>query len=55
MATASFDWRDWAKESERVKLGEDADGDGKADVLEFFAEGFRTAETGNRRRRGRPR
>ena len=41
-----FDWRDWAKESERVKLVEDADGDGKADVWSVFAEGFRTAETG---------
>lgn len=41
-----FDWRDWAKESERVKLIEDADGDGKADVWSVFAEGFRSAETG---------
>jgi quinoprotein glucose dehydrogenase len=41
-----FDWRDWATESERVKLVEDADGDGKADVWSVFAEGFRSAETG---------
>lgn len=41
-----FDWRDWATESERLKLIEDADGDGKADVWSVFAEGFRTAETG---------
>jgi len=41
-----FDWRDWAVETERVKLVEDADGDGKADVWSVFAEGFRSAETG---------
>src|SRR5688572_4076632 len=41
-----FDWRDWATESERVKLIEDADGDGKADVWSVFAAGFRSAETG---------
>jgi len=41
-----FDWKDWATESERVKLVEDADGDGKADVWSVFAEGFRSVETG---------
>ncbi len=41
-----FDWRDWARESERVKLVEDADGDGKADVWSVFAAGFRSPETG---------
>jgi quinoprotein glucose dehydrogenase len=45
-ADGQFDWRDWATESERVKLIEDADGDGKADVWSVFAEGFRSAETG---------
>jgi putative membrane-bound dehydrogenase-like protein len=41
-----FDWRDWSVESERVKLVEDADGDGEADRWSVFAEGFRSAETG---------
>jgi quinoprotein glucose dehydrogenase len=41
-----FDWHDWAVESERVKLVEDADGDGEADRWSVFAEGFRSAETG---------
>ncbi len=45
-ADGQFDWKDWATESERVKLVEDADGDGKADVWSVFAEGFRSVETG---------
>jgi quinoprotein glucose dehydrogenase len=45
-ADGRFDWRDWAREGERVKLVEDADGDGKADVWSVFAEGFRSVETG---------
>jgi len=45
-ADGQFDWHDWATESERVKLVEDADGDGKADVWSVFAAGFRSAETG---------
>jgi putative membrane-bound dehydrogenase-like protein len=41
-----FDWRDWATESERVKLVEDSDGDGLADTASVFADGFNSAETG---------
>ncbi len=45
-ADGHFDWKDWAVEGERVKLVEDADGDGEADRWSVFAEGFRSAETG---------
>nr|MDQ3624463.1 HEAT repeat domain-containing protein [Verrucomicrobiota bacterium] len=41
-----FDWRDWEVESERVKLVEDSDGDGKADRSSVFADGFNTVATG---------
>ncbi len=41
-----FDWRDWAVESERVKLVRDSDGDGKADDASVFAEGFNAETTG---------
>lgn len=41
-----FDWRDWAVESERVKLVLDSNGDGQADQATVFADGFHRMETG---------
>ncbi len=41
-----FDWRDLAVESERIRVVEDADGDGKADRSRVLAEGFHTPVTG---------
>lgn len=41
-----FDWRDLEVESERVRLIEDRDGDGKADTSSVFAEGFNKLVTG---------
>lgn len=41
-----FDWRDWAVESEQVKLVFDSNGDGKADQSSVFAEGFNSLATG---------
>ena len=41
-----LDWRDLAVESERVRLLEDRDGDGRAERSEIFAQDFNTAVTG---------
>lgn len=40
------DWRDLEAESERVRLVEDSDGDGKADRASVLAEGFNSVATG---------
>ncbi len=41
-----FDWRDFEVESERIKLVEDSDGDGRADRASVYAEGFNSLVTG---------
>ena len=41
-----FDWRDWAVESERIKLVEDTTGSGVANASSVFAEGFAGLTTG---------
>lgn len=41
-----YDWRDLAVESERIKIVEDADGDGHADRSSVLAEGFNSVATG---------
>ena len=41
-----FDWHDLEVESERVRLLEDTDGDGRADRSAVFAEGFNSLTTG---------
>ena len=41
-----FDWHDWEIESERIKLLEDRNGTGKAEVSSVFADGFSSLETG---------
>lgn len=41
-----FDWRDWAVESEKVRLVEDSAGTGRADKTRVLAEGFNQLETG---------
>lgn len=40
------DWRDLAVVSEQIHLLEDTDGDGTADVIQIFAEEFKTEVTG---------
>lgn len=42
----AFDWRDLEVETERVRLLEDSDGDGRADRSTVFAEGFNSLTTG---------
>lgn len=41
----AFDWRDMTLESERVRLVEDKNGDGRADEGRVLAEGFNSLET----------
>jgi quinoprotein glucose dehydrogenase len=41
-----FDWRDWAVESEDIKLVEDVNGSGKADTANIFVTDFNSLETG---------
>lgn len=41
-----YDWRDMTIESERVKVVEDSDGDGRADRSRVLAEGFNGLATG---------
>ncbi|RYD71824.1 MAG: hypothetical protein EOP84_24225, partial [Verrucomicrobiaceae bacterium] len=41
-----FDWQDLELESERVKLVEDRNGDGKAETASVYAEGFNKLTTG---------
>ncbi|MHA3773896.1 PVC-type heme-binding CxxCH protein [Verrucomicrobiota bacterium sgz303538] len=42
----AFDWRDLEIESERIRLIEDRDGNGKADTASVYAEGFNELTTG---------
>jgi quinoprotein glucose dehydrogenase len=41
-----YDWRDLGVESERVRVVEDSNGDGKADQSRVLAEGFNSPATG---------
>ncbi|MEP6670471.1 MAG: HEAT repeat domain-containing protein [Chthoniobacter sp.] len=41
-----FDWRDWAVESEDIKLVEDRNDTGKADTANVFVSDFHSLETG---------
>jgi quinoprotein glucose dehydrogenase len=41
-----FDWRDLGVESERIRVIEDTDGDGRADQSRVLAEGFNSPVTG---------
>lgn len=42
----AHDWRDLTVLSEKIHLVEDTDGDGTADSIELFADGFQTEVTG---------
>jgi hypothetical protein len=50
-----FDWRDLEVESERIKVIEDSNGDGKADQSRVLADGFNSGRDGGRRGCPRPR
>ena len=41
-----LDWRDWAVESEEIRIVEDSTGAGRADKSRVFAGGFNNLETG---------
>ncbi len=45
-ADGQFDWRDLAVESEQIRLLEDRNGDGKAELSSVFADGFNQPGTG---------
>ncbi|MEO6742638.1 MAG: PQQ-dependent sugar dehydrogenase, partial [Chthoniobacteraceae bacterium] len=41
-----LDWRDWAVESEEIRIVEDSTGSGRADKSRVLASGFNSVETG---------
>src|SRR6185436_11535727 len=41
-----LDWRDWAVESEEIRIVEDSTGPGRADKSRVLASGFNSLETG---------